>query len=118
MLQGPLPSDDQTQAYVCAELGLPANTRISLDLNEYLRTSLPFNSRAVPWAASVRVACMLAIHGSPRRELTTDEILQALIDAIPYCREHRHEAVNPPSGERRGGWVVSTTQSLDGITRN
>ena len=108
VLQGPLPSDDETQAYLCEELSLPSNTRISLDLNERLRTSRPSSSRAVPWTASVRIACILAIWGSERRELTTEEILHALIDAIPYCHEHRHHAdIKQPSGKKRGGWVVS-----------
>jgi len=116
-LQGPLPLDNETQAYLCKELGLPANTRISLQLNEQLRMCRPSSSGAVPWTASVRIACILAIWGSERRALTTEEILQALIDAIPYCHEHRHHAnIKQPSGKKRGGWVVGILYSLDGIT--
>jgi len=107
-LQGPLPSDKQTQEYLCEELGLPPGTAISLDLNDQLRDVGPPCARGVPWTVSVRIACLLAIWGSERRALTSEGILEALIAAIPFCRQHRELATKKP-GEKRKGWAVSAT---------
>ena len=106
-LQGSLPSDHQTQVYLCEELGLPFGTIITLDLNEQLPTSGMSGAHGVSWTPSVRVACLLAIWGSDRRALTSDEILQALIKAIPFCHENRELAVIKSPGRKRRGWAVS-----------
>jgi len=109
--EGPLPSYDQTQEYLSHELGLPFDSRISLALNESLRTSGRRKPRTV-WCLNIRVACILAILGSDQQALTTRELLQALILHVPYCYENRHHAVIQSAGAKRTGWAVRLLMQL------
>jgi len=107
MLQkGPLPSHDQTQEYLCHELGLPLDSTISLAMNEQLRTS--GRERPQTWCLNARVACILAIWGSKEKALTTHELLQALIDNVPYCYQNRHHAFIQSARAKRKDWAVRT----------
>ena len=111
MLQdGPLPSWEQTHEYLCQELDLPPDSTISLALNEKLRTS--GRARAQTWCLNARVACILAICGSKEKALTTHELLQALIDNIPYCYENRHHAVIRYAGAKRMDWAVCISDAV------
>jgi len=106
VLEGPLPCFIETETYLCEELGITPGVNISLALNEQLRKARPAPARAgAPWR-SVRVACLLAIWGSERRALTTQGILQALINAIPFCRKNAALALTHAPGKKRKGWPV------------
>lgn len=111
-LSGPLPSDGETDAYLCRELGVAPGTVISLSLNEKLRSSdTCIKSSRSPWK-SARVACLLAIRGSERQALTTKEIFGALIKAVPFCAKNSHLVRDPPTGVKRKGWPVRTSFSF------
>jgi len=102
-LSGPLPSESETDRYLYHELGVAPGTTLSLALNEKLRLS---EVTSAPWK-SVRVACLLAIRGSQRRALTTTEIFDALIEAVPFCAENSHLVQDRAPGGKRKGWPVS-----------
>ena len=108
-LTAPLPTESETDAYLYRELGVAPGTEISLSLNEQLRSSNTIvTSGRSPWR-STRVACLLAIRGSEHQALTTKELFQALIKAVPFCDENSHLTSDPPTGTKRKGWPVRTS---------